>query len=304
MFKHLLRSTRHCNPKPVMAILCPVCGASKKKQIHQNLPIRVVRCLSCTTIYLNPRFVNSQQHYWDSGVEYLKKKYAKTLEDVRFHPRYENYKKVVDSLYALQPTGRFLDVGAHIGNVLELARQKGYEVYGVEPSESMSQLAREYRQLNVFTGFLHEAQYPPAFFDVLTLIDVLEHVEEPKILLKEIHRILKPGGVLLVRIPNGSYETLKLALLYPFFGFHCFDFFATHEHLVHYTQKTLKYQLESVGFSEIQTEVSPPNLDSSGPLGKIASQSLYQLSLKWYQLFGSVGHFASGVSGYFRRNPS
>ena len=304
IFRRLFQSTRHQENKSVISILCPVCGDKRKKRIHRNPPVNVVRCLRCNTIYLNPRFVNSQQHYWDSNLEYVSKKYAKTLENIQNHPRYLNYQEIVQSLNQLKPSGRFLDVGAHIGNVLYLARELGYETYGVEPSLSMVTVARDFRKLTIFHGFLDEAHYPDQFFDIITLIDVLEHVETPKILLQELHRILKPGGILFIRIPNGAYEKLKFAFLYPLFGQHCFDFFATHEHLVHYTQDTLKLQAESQGFTEIKSVVSAPNLDSSGPVGKWISSLLYRLALVIYQLTGRVGCFSSGVSGYFQKNAS
>lgn len=301
IFRRLFQSTRHQSQKSVIFVPCPVCGSFHQKRIHRNPPVNVVRCLRCNTIYLNPRFVNSQQHYWDSDLAYITKKYAKTLQNIQNHPRYANYRDILHSLHQINPSGRFLDVGAHIGNVLYLARDLGYETYGVEPSLSMTTVAKEHRQLNVFHGFLHDAQYPSNFFDIVTLIDVLEHIETPKIFLQEIHRILKPGGIVFIRIPNGSYEKLKFALLYPIFGQHCFDFFATHEHLVHYTQETLKHQVESQGFKEVKSVVSAPNLDSSGPLGKCVSGVLYRIACVWYKISGNVGCFSSGVSGYFQK---
>jgi SAM-dependent methyltransferase len=75
-------------------------------------------------------------------------------------------------------------------------------VYGVELNGAVAQAAREQHQLEVFAGTLEEAGYPAKMFDVVTLWDVLEHLHDPAATLREIHRILKDDGILVVRVPN------------------------------------------------------------------------------------------------------
>jgi 2-polyprenyl-3-methyl-5-hydroxy-6-metoxy-1,4-benzoquinol methylase len=70
-------------------------------------------------------------------------------------------------------------------------------------------LAREKFGLNVTTGYLDEARFPTRFFDVVTMLDVIEHVTDPLNLLCEVHRILKNDGILLIKTPNGEYNFLK-----------------------------------------------------------------------------------------------
>ncbi len=103
----------------------------------------------------------------------------------------------------LEPGKRHLDVGCHTGRFLELTRALGMEVAGVELDPHAAEAARA-KGLDVFQGTLHDAKYPDASFDVVTLNHVFEHLPNPVEHLDEIHRILKPGGTLVLATPNPS----------------------------------------------------------------------------------------------------
>ncbi len=101
---------------------------------------------------------------------------------------------------------RLLDVGCSTGAFLLTARELGCTVEGVEPSADAAATARD-AGLNVFTGYLEDARFADATFDAATLIEVLEHLRDPRALLAECRRILKPGGVLLITTPNAASWT-------------------------------------------------------------------------------------------------
>ena len=79
-----------------------------------------------------------------------------------------------------------------------LAQSAGWKTSGVELSKSVAQFARDERQLDVFTGTVEQAAYPERYFDAVTLWDVIEHLDDPVSTLAEIHRIMAPGGILVV----------------------------------------------------------------------------------------------------------
>jgi SAM-dependent methyltransferase len=81
-------------------------------------------------------------------------------------------------------------------------RGKGWTTYGVEISEQAAALGRRSRGLQIFPGTLQQAKFPCGFFDYIRANQSFEHVSCPNETLNEIHRILKPGGKLLLGVPN------------------------------------------------------------------------------------------------------
>ncbi len=98
--------------------------------------------------------------------------------------------------------GRLLDVGCGNGEYLDRMRQLGWEVMGVEPDGRAACISRERLGLEIFAGFLEEAEFPDESFQAITLNHVIEHASDPLGLLKECWRILQPGGKLVVITPN------------------------------------------------------------------------------------------------------
>jgi len=103
----------------------------------------------------------------------------------------------------------FLDVGCSSGSVLSVARACGFNTHGVEPAPKAAETAAQIDGVEVFNGFLHDAQYPDNHFDIITLFEVIEHLTDPISLIKEIGRILKPGGLLLIGTGNGGSWTVQ-----------------------------------------------------------------------------------------------
>ena len=98
---------------------------------------------------------------------------------------------------------RILDIGCGSGRLLLWHRKHGWDAYGVELNPAAADKAKE-QGLPVFSGELKDAGYPPDYFDVVTGVEVLEHVASPTALLAEIQRVLRPGGLLLISVPNFS----------------------------------------------------------------------------------------------------
>ncbi len=99
------------------------------------------------------------------------------------------------------PGGKILDVGCGNGAFLYKMQAAGMNAYGVELSAEGAKEAQRLG-LKVKCGTLEEQDYPSAYFDVITLNHVLEHVADPIKTLKELGRILKPNGTLIIAVPN------------------------------------------------------------------------------------------------------
>jgi 2-polyprenyl-3-methyl-5-hydroxy-6-metoxy-1,4-benzoquinol methylase len=122
--------------------------------------------------------------------------------------RSEQQKKLLSVLPAATPGKRLLDIGAGAGMLVDQAGQLGYAAEGVEPSEWLAGRARQ-RGLRVHRGtFPHPKTGGP--YDVVTLVDVIEHVPNPVQLLASIRGILAPGGVALVVTPDAGSLAAKM----------------------------------------------------------------------------------------------
>lgn len=99
--------------------------------------------------------------------------------------------------------GLLLDVGCGAGTFMQAARRAGWDAVGVEVSATAAEHNRA-EGFEVFNGELADARYPEGRFDVVVLSEVLEHVAEPGGMLREVLRVMRPGGLLWATTPNGQ----------------------------------------------------------------------------------------------------
>lgn len=247
----------HHDAAEVERVPCPSCGVDQPSHIADEWGLSVVSCGRCGLMYVSPRLRAPEKNYW-VGEDAKRQKYGAVLRGEGTHPRDRNYREHLAMLRRVKPSGRLLDVGTHCGFFLRLARGMGWQLTGVEPSETSAAIARDAFQLDVRCGFLEDVGLEPASFDVATIVDVLEHVPAPARLLREVHRLLAPGGVLFIKVPNGRYNLLKLRLLRQALGRKGFDIFDSREHVVHYTPETLTRELRESGFARVDFYVPLP----------------------------------------------
>ncbi len=109
-------------------------------------------------------------------------------------------------LYAPPPKsfkGRILDVGCGSGLYLHTLKKNGWDVYGVEMSAKAVEFAKVKLKLpNISVGVIEEVNYPEGFFNVVIMNHVIEHLFDPRQSLREVNRILKKGGLLIITTPN------------------------------------------------------------------------------------------------------
>ncbi len=104
-------------------------------------------------------------------------------------------------------TGRILDVGCGAGIFLNAMKRKGWEINGTEPSAIARENAERLLQQPVFQSL---EVLPEKKFDVITLWHVLEHIADLPVTMQQIKRLLKPGGVLYIGLPNyNSFDAQK-----------------------------------------------------------------------------------------------
>jgi len=156
---------------------------------------RHVKCRNCHLIYVNPIEKGSK-----INEDYSQRKSvdASIIRESRLRAT----KSQVELIKRYKKGTNLLDIGCGEGFFLCNASKAGYVAKGIELSQDAAAYAKSEFSLDVETKPLEELQLPEKHFDVVTLWVVLEHVPHPLTILKEVHRILKPGGLLAVSTPN------------------------------------------------------------------------------------------------------
>jgi 2-polyprenyl-3-methyl-5-hydroxy-6-metoxy-1,4-benzoquinol methylase len=147
--------------------------------------------------------------------------------------------------------GRLLDMGCGTGTFLHLARERGWDVAGTELSPDGAKAAAA-SGLQVFTGEVWEAGFPPETFDVVTCWHVIEHVSDPRRVVEEFFRILRPGGRCMLATPNLDDRIFRVAYLLAR-GRRPLLYQADERevHLYFFSARTLRALVASTGFTEV-----------------------------------------------------
>jgi 2-polyprenyl-3-methyl-5-hydroxy-6-metoxy-1,4-benzoquinol methylase len=183
---------------------CDLCRAPSDRHpvVFWKYNTPVVRCTGCGLLYSNPRwkaehlFGRYTNEYWQ---QYADKVKSTALDPVANEARWGPY---LDTLEMARVNGRLLDVGCATGEFLVAAKARGWETQGVEPSPIAAQLAEERTGAVIYTGTLDTAPFPDRWFDVVTLWDVIEHVQSPVAYIEQAARLVRHGGMVVLTTPN------------------------------------------------------------------------------------------------------
>jgi 2-polyprenyl-3-methyl-5-hydroxy-6-metoxy-1,4-benzoquinol methylase len=154
--------------------------------------------------------------------------------------------KAISGYFQLPDHPRHLDVGCAMGSMLEEAKAAGWDPVGVETSEFAARYAAGQTGCPVYAGTLQKAAFPPESFDVVTLMDVIEHVPFPSDLVNEIHRVLRPNGVVFIVTPNFASLFVRL------YGRTAYGVWPE-QHVVYFQPSTIARLLRDVGFAKVIT---------------------------------------------------
>lgn len=154
-----------------------------------------------------------------------------------------------------QKNARVLDIGCGRGLLLRAFQQNGCAVTGTEFSDSACRFAREVLKLPVRVGVLEQLKFPDRSFDVVVMWHVLEHLSDPRPTLAEVSRILRPGGLFLVAVPNFGSPEARLTKA-GWFHLDC------PRHLSHHTSASLAKILEEAGLTPAWVSSLAPEYDN------------------------------------------
>ena len=220
---------------------CNLCGGTRWETLEEALGTRVVRC-ACGLVFVTPQPPRSSLEQAYDEAYYQPWGDQARLRQIMWRRRMDHVAALVP------PPAMLLDVGCGTGTFLRLAKMRGCEVAGTELSHVGAEAARA-QGLRVHEGEIWEAEFSAASFDVVTCWHVIEHVSDPRRMLAEVHRILRPGGWLILATPNcedyifrAAYTLARLRRprLYELGG--------REVHLFFFSAQTLRRLATSLGF--------------------------------------------------------
>lgn len=254
---------------------CYVCGAGDYKPVYTIRGWHIVKCRCCGFMFVNPRYNEASadaiynEEGWYFSTDGGKKNYA--VEEVASIQRAE---KAISQIASFK-SGKLslLDVGCGLGYVLEAGRKVGWDVTGIDLSHEGVAACRE-KGLAAFQGDVKSAALDPSkTFDVITALDVFEHVCDPLAFLADLKARLSKDGMIVLQVPNvrslGRY----------IHGTH-WQGFVLPEHLNYFGSVTMRKILERQGYS-VREVFSEPSISlglrnvlrahfkQSGPMGRV-----------------------------------
>jgi len=256
----------------VNAANCPLCKSTEALKLGvrgnreylgannaatPHLVTNVLKCSSCEFIYCHPSIAGAESlerlHY--DNVNYR----VFSSEEEELEPYLYGFKIILRYKRGVS----LLDVGAGKGEAVYLASKLGFKASGIEPSVQACSYASQRFGISIYNGFYENFSSDMSEkFQVITMFHVLEHVQEPRLLLNSLKDRMDPEGVLYIEVPNGNARLLRLADTFfslvgkpwstrlspvhpPF-------------HKVAYTPRALRFLLESEGFLVFYSDTYSP----------------------------------------------
>lgn len=224
---------------------CPICGATERTPLHVANGWTVYKCGSCGLGVLDPRptpeelaalykdayFTGHYDAGLQPGTETMRKRLSQERHRIRF-------------FQPLKKTGRVLDIGCGRGYFLLACREQGYDVQGYDISEEGAAYVRDVLGIPVQTGNLAEV-FGEATFDVVTMWHSLEHTPDPAQYLEAAARWLRPGGVLVIDVPDHTGIDAQMKR-------EAWEHWDLPYHLLHFTPRAIGLLLEKHDFHVVR----------------------------------------------------
>jgi 2-polyprenyl-3-methyl-5-hydroxy-6-metoxy-1,4-benzoquinol methylase len=177
-----------------------------------------------------------------------------------------------------------LDIGCAFGHFLDCAAEHGYKPYGAEVSKEMAVLLRRRRDYPISSRPLDDLQLPESKFDVVTFIDSFYYFENPLETLRQCHKLIKPGGELLMRVTNrnGMARLYRSASALTFRGRRLMEmpFWTTDDAISCHSHRSLAKLMNKTGFRIIKLT----GLEKGKKIDSFGLRAFYQLTSALAQL--------------------
>lgn len=217
-------------------LFCPVCRHNVLRDKFTVNDFPIVRCESCQLMFVKEKLSQPElDRYYEQAAErdctYLSRE---NDENLKYY-----YRNLRSLILERVPSGKILDVGCSAGGFLDVMND--FECYGMERSPSFGKAAKEKYGDDIFIGTFEDYQAPNFLFDCVSLQDVLDHTVDPLAVLEKCRKLLKPNGLLIIKVHDFSCLYAKImgkrfyAIVPPF-------------HLFYFNKKAMAEILEKASF--------------------------------------------------------
>jgi 2-polyprenyl-3-methyl-5-hydroxy-6-metoxy-1,4-benzoquinol methylase len=242
-------------------VACNLCGSNDYTvrfdqgvaQVNQ-----IVNCKACGLMYANPRIkevdnvsiekenVLIESYAPESVLSAIVNQESQRLEKEVLQVK--DYEKTRAFLHKHYPEkGKLIEVGSGFGYLLNFFKQDGWNVVGVEPNVGLCKYAESELGIETIPTILEKAELEDRSADAVLMMHVIEHVSDPYSTLKEVYRILKPGGIFVMETPR--YDTLMFKLLGK-----RERSLSCNGHIYFFTTSTLEKLATKAGFMVLKTD--------------------------------------------------
>lgn len=213
---------------------CVYCSSHNLKEINRFHFAKLYKCNDCGFVF-SKNIPTKRELYECYSEIYGEDNYYSPITEKR-------YNEILDSFEPYRKSNCLLDYGCGEGLFLDIAKKRGWNVFGIEYSETHIKNCRE-RGLEVFDTEEFHNKLKDISFDVITSFEVIEHISNPRLLANNAFELLRVGGVSYITTPN--YNSISKLLLGKKWNVIQFP-----EHLVYFTPKTIKRVFKEAGFKE------------------------------------------------------
>lgn len=238
---------------------CIICGGSNQKKLLEKKDFSLWRCENCGVVKTCLPAGMAVGKFDDT--QYQSKKEIET----QFRTQRIQFQDYAQRIFRLLPIqkGRLLDVGCGLGFLVKLANENGFLAYGIDSGKACIIVGRE--KLKVNTQFSNLSTFHPKNkFDMIVANHVIEHSNNPREFLRQVKRVLKPGGQVLISCPN--FDSLMLWVFQErWYGL------VPKQHRFQFSPKSLRFLLEKEGFKVEKVVVNDLDYQVSGWKGIIFS---------------------------------
>ncbi|NMB82159.1 MAG: class I SAM-dependent methyltransferase [Ignavibacteria bacterium] len=236
---------------------CPVCGDTSVNEKYRfryhsgavldrlnisfNDKVKLCLCKNCGHHYSVPRlndFLINQYYSLDLS-EYYRS------DSVPDNILKKENEEIVELINNYKAPGQVLEIGCGNGFLLNEFKKKGWECLGIEPSEQAVKFGKEILNLNIHKGYLNDCQCRNNSFDLVILMDVIEHISEPQKFMNSILSYLKNDGILVIGTGN-------ICSLNAIIARSAWSYFGSWEHISFYSPRSIRFLLSKVGLSHIK----------------------------------------------------